>query len=111
MPSGNIIPYQGYEHFAFDYLLNVMKIEESDIVVKRTLVPSLCYNDENGKNRTHFVDIFIPSQNKCIEVKSTWTFSQPKNCALLKQQFAKSLGYLYEIWIYDSKGGLLQTLA
>ena len=30
-------------------------------------------NHIEGLKHRHFVDIFIPSQNKCIEVKSTWT--------------------------------------
>ncbi len=66
------------------------------------------YNDINGKNRRHFVDIFIPSQNKCIEVKSTWTFKKQKDTIFLKQNAAKVLGYLYEIWIYDMKGNKVE---
>jgi hypothetical protein len=27
----------------------------------------------------------------------------------LKQQAAKELGYLYEIWVYDKEGNILQT--
>ena len=56
----------------------------------------------------HFVDIFIPSQNKCIEVKSTWTY-QLKN-VLLKKQAGKQLGYNYEIWIYNSKGEKVECI-
>ena len=40
-------------------------------------VPTIWYIDIDididGKKRRHFVDIFIPNQNRCIEVKSTWT--------------------------------------
>lgn len=43
-------------------------------------------------------------QNKCIEVKSTWTAEKKKDCIFLKQNAAKELGYNYEIWVYNSKG-------
>ena len=50
------------------------------------------------------MDIFIPSKNKCIEVKSTWTAEKKKDNIFLKQSAGKELGYNYEIWVYDSKG-------
>ena len=65
-------------------------------------VPKIFYTDENQKERLHFADIFIPSENKFIEVKSTWTFT--KQNVLYKQISAKKLGYKYEIWVYDKKG-------
>jgi len=102
-PSGNIIQIQGYENFALNELIN-KNIDEKDIITGCKNVPKIWYNDINGKMRRHFVDIFIPSQNKCIEVKSTWTFKKQKDTILLKQNAAKELGYLYEIWIYDNKG-------
>ena len=66
-----------------------------------TNVPIIWYYDKHGKQHRHFVDIFIPSQNRCIEVKSTWTFTKPN--VLCKQKAAKELGYKYEIWVYNSK--------
>ena len=67
--------------------------------------------DVNEKRRRHFVDIFIPFQNKRIEVKSTWTFTTQKVTIFLKQQAAKELGYLYEIWVYDGKGNKVEFYA
>ena len=43
-------------------------------------------------------------QNRCIEVKSTWTAKKSKDYIFLKQDAAKHLGYNYEIWIYNAKG-------
>ena len=100
-PSGRIDKIQGYEHLALNELIINEKINESDIITGCKNVPEILYNDENGKKHSHFVDIFIPSQNKCIEVKSTWTFQ--KQNVLLKQKAAKELGYKYEIWVYDKK--------
>jgi hypothetical protein len=101
-PSGNIIKIQGYEHFALNELIINENIQETDIITGVKNVPTIWYNDKSGKKRRHFVDIFIPSQNRCIEVKSTWTFM--KEGVLCKQKAAKELGYKYEIWVYDKKG-------
>ena len=55
------------------------------------------------------MDIFIPSENKCIEVKSTWTAKKKKDNIFLKQNAGKELGYKYEIWVYDCKGNKVET--
>jgi len=101
LPSGKILQIQGYEKWALDELIINEKIDESDIITGAKNVPKILY-EQNGKTHSHFVDIFIPSQNKCIEVKSTWTFT--KSNVLLKQKAGKELGYNYEIWVYDKKG-------
>ena len=102
LPSGKIITYQGYENFALDELLFEEKIDEDDIITERNNVPEIWYNDENNKRHRHYVDIYIKSQNRCIEVKSTWT-NQKKNNVLEKKNAAESLGYKYDLWIYDKK--------
>jgi hypothetical protein len=104
--SGNKIKIQGYEHFALNELINTL--EENEIINGCKNVPEIWYTDDNNKKRRHFVDIFIPSQNKCIEVKSTWTFKKQKDIVFLKQKAAKELNYLYEIWIYDNKGNKVE---
>lgn len=104
LPSRNILQIQGYEHYALDYLLQKENVCEDDIVSGCKNVPTIWYNDHDGKKRRHFVDIFIPNQNRCIEVKSTWTAHINKETIFLKQIAAKELGYNYEIWVYDDKG-------
>jgi hypothetical protein len=101
LPSGKEIKCQGYEPFALQDLIKSEIIEENDIITGCKNVPTIWYNDEIGKKHRHYVDIFIPSQNKCIEVKSTWTAEKKKDCIFLKQNAAKELGYAYEIWVYD----------
>ena len=107
MPSGNVIQIQGYEHYALDYLLQTEYICETDIVTGCKNVPTIWYIDIDGKKRRHFVDIFIPNQNRCIEVKSTWTAHINKDTIFLKQLAAKELGYNYEIWVYNEKGQIV----
>jgi chromosomal replication initiation ATPase DnaA len=62
------------------------------------------YEDIDKKKHRHYVDIYIPSQNRMIEVKSTWTAEKKKDNIFLKQDAVKKMGYLYEIWVYDDKG-------
>jgi DNA repair protein RadC len=108
MPSGKIIKIQGYEHHAINKLLNE-NINENDIIIGSKNVPEIWYYDScKNKKRRHFVDIYLSGKNKCIEVKSTWTFNINKDIVFSKQQAAKDLGYLYEIWVYDKDGNKLQ---
>jgi hypothetical protein len=102
LPSGNIIQIQGYEHYALDELIINNKINELDIITGIQNVPKITYTDKKNIIRDHHGDIFIPKQNRIIEVKSTWTFQKPD--VLLKQKAGKELGYNYEIWVYDKKG-------
>jgi hypothetical protein len=103
LPSGNIIKIQGYEHYALDELIQDGILEE-DIINGCSNVPEIWYEDENTKNHRHYVDIFIPSQNRMVEVKSTWTAEKKKDNIFLKQEAGKKAGYLYEIWVYNGKG-------
>ncbi len=107
-PSGRIDKVQGYEPYALDELIINEKINEIDINTGCKNVPIIWYNDENGKKHRHYVDIFILSQNRCIEAKSTWTAEKKKDNIFLKQNAAKELGYNYEIWIYNCKGVRVQ---
>jgi hypothetical protein len=110
LPSGKIIHYQGYEHFALNYLLRIEKINEIDVINGTSNIPTIWYTADDGKKHHHYVDIFIPSQNRMIEVKSTWTFSCKKDNVLLKQETAKKLGFIYEIWIYNKNGKLVNLI-
>jgi hypothetical protein len=106
LPSGKIIDYQGYENYALDIILKDKKINENDIISKRTEVPKIYYKFED-KERIHFVDIYIKSKNRCIEVKSTWTFEKNKDKVFEKQKAGKKAGFEYEIWIFDNQGNLV----
>ena len=108
LPSGKIIQVQGYEHYALDELVHTFN--EDEIITGSGSVPEIWYDDDEGLKHRHFVDIFIPSQNKCIEVKSTWTAEKKKDNIFKKQQAGKHLGYNYEIWIYNSKGEKVECI-
>ena len=109
-PSGRIERIQGYENYMLNDLLQKEDVQEDDIVVNRSDVPSVWYEDLNGKKRRYFVDCFIKSQNRCIEAKSTWTANKKQDCIYLKQHALKNAGYLCEIWIYDSNGEIVEKV-
>jgi hypothetical protein len=102
-PSGRIEKIQGYENIALDELINIELIDDNDIIVGCKNVPTIWYTTEDGIKHRHYVDIFIPTQNRCIEVKGEWFYKRDKNILKLKKQEAEKLGYKYELWVYYVK--------
>ena len=102
LPSGKIVLVQGYEPYALDELIKLSN--EDDIKVGAANVPEIWYNDEIGKKHRYYVDVFILSQNKCIEVKGINLMKLDKNIIFIKQKAVKDAGYICEIWVYNSKG-------
>jgi hypothetical protein len=95
-PSGNTYNVQGYEPQAITLLLE-QGYTENDLVLKNR--PSIKYfwsdKDGYGDNQWHIYhpDIFIPKENKIIEVKSDWTYDGCKtNPKLLSKNLAKRSG-------------------
>jgi len=108
LPSGKIIKCQGYEPFAFRDLIK-SDINEDDIVNEKTMIPEIWFIDENNIKHRYYVDIYIPSQNKCIEVKSLYTYKKYECINLLKEESAKKLGYNFEFWFYDNNGNRINN--
>jgi hypothetical protein len=102
-PSGRIEKIQGYENIALDELINIELMNENDIIVGCKNVPTIWYTTDDGVKHRHYVDIFIPTQNRCIEVKGEWFYIRDKHILELKKQEAKKLGYKYELWVYNKK--------
>ena len=102
-PSGRIEKIQGYENIALDELINIELINENDIIVGCKNVPTIWYKTDDGIKHRHYVDIFIPTQNRCIEVKGEWFYIRDKDILKLKKQEAERLGYKYELWVYNNK--------
>jgi hypothetical protein len=101
MPSGEIRRVQGFEPFALDDLLKLYT--EEQILTERSSIPRIPYSI-NGESRFYFPDIYIPHENKIIEVKSTWTYACATDNIKEKAAATKENGYSYEIWIYNGKG-------
>jgi len=109
LPSGKIIKLQGYENYALDELLEIEEISEEKIFNKKPEVPAIWYYDDIGKKHRYYVDFYIPSQNRCIEVKSTWTYKINKNKIAMTQQAVIVSGYNFEVWVYNAKGEKIAT--
>jgi len=104
MPSGEIRNIQGYEGFAIRDLLKIYT--EDEIKTTRKDIPRITYV-LNSKNKYYFPDIYIPCDNKIIEVKSKWTYECKEDNIQIKSDATNQAGYKYEIWIYDAKGNRL----
>lgn len=100
LPSGNIIVYQGYENIAFHELLKEIREDEFTNNVKQ--MPKIMY-EYAGKMHRYYPDIYIPSQNRFIEVKSHYTYYRylEQNKAKERQMLAN--GYTFEFWICTKK--------
>lgn len=100
-PSGKIVYVQGYEPKALDELVKIY--QENDIIVgnknMEKEIGKIFYINEN-KIKRYYPDIYIKSENKIIEVKSTWTITLDPNMIKLKQQACLDLGFIYEFKIY-----------
>ena len=73
LPSGLEIKVQGYEPWALDELLK--SYSENELVISdRTKVPEIWWIDSQGKRHRYYVDIYIPIENRLIEVKSNRTY-------------------------------------
>ena len=65
----------------------------NDFVTSRTKVPKIWYEMDDGSRHRYYVDIYIPSKNKMIEVKSTWTYEKKRDNIHAKGHQCKSDGY------------------
>jgi len=101
MPSGTKYLVQGYEPFAIRDLLQIY--DESQIKISIKDIPRILYKS-GEKDHYYFPDIFIPHENKIIEVKSMWTIKSKGDNIEIKKNACLSENYKYEIWVYDAKG-------
>jgi len=107
--SNKTIKVQGYEPFCLNDLLQNEHIDEEELLKGYKERPVIKYK-YNEKNHYYHPDIYIPSENKIIEVKSQYTFDNNKEINLLKLEATKLLGYNAEIRIYDKKGGCIEKI-
>jgi hypothetical protein len=99
-PSGKIVNLQGYEPRAVDFILK--SHSEIDIIVQiheiEKKVGRIFY-EINGKRHRYYPDIFIPSENKIIEVKSKYTYLQNLEINNEKKNACIKAGFNFEFMI------------
>lgn len=114
LPSGKIIKIRGYEPTAITELLTryneneLVICDETDIM--KCGIPVFEYKNVHGNINKYYPDIFIPKENKIIEVKSRWWYdaynregyeSRIKNNNR-KRQACLDKNYKFEFWIYET---------
>jgi len=115
MPSGKIVGVRGHEPLALDILFNQLKYSEDDVIMhddySNYAIEVFEYIAENRHHLKYYPDIYIPKENKIIEVKSQWWWDghgkeKYKNRLvnnLKKRQAVIDKGYNYEVWIFENK--------
>ena len=101
-PCGKVIQVQGYEPFALDDLL-AQGYSSFDIITERKEVPEIWY-EKDGTQRRYFCDIYIPTENRIIEVKSDYTYQHSSGNVEEKAKASVACGYGYEVWVYSRNG-------
>lgn len=101
LPSGKIIKVQGYEDRALDILFE--SYNEQDIITDPTemknFIGKIKYIGTDNKEHRYFPDIYIKSEHKVIEVKSTYTYKADKETNELKKQSCINAGINFEFMI------------
>ena len=110
LPSCKIVKVQGYEPWAIDSLFKE-GYKESDILIGNKdieeKIGQIWYMKENGKKSRYLPDIYIISENKIVEVKSTWTYKSKKDNIFLKRQSCLNYGFNFEFMVFNGKKHLL----
>jgi hypothetical protein len=101
LPSGRVVKIQGYENLALDKLLETYKEEDLIIGTKeiKSIIGRIEYSFE-GKNKVYHPDIYIVSENKVIEVKSTYTIKVDIEKNKAKQKAVLDKGMNFEFMIF-----------
>lgn len=112
-PSKKSIWIKGYEDTVIDKLLNIYS--ESDLVIHNWKdiyeLPVFQYIDHRRHNLKYYPDIYIPKENKIIEVKGRWWWdgngdikyiNRLKN-NLKKRDAVIQQGYIYEVWLFETR--------
>lgn len=101
LPSGKIIFLQGWEHIAMNELLE--DYNEDEIQVGSENIPAIRYIDQDNKEHIYYPDIYIPSINTILEVKSEWTLNTSRAMIEERAVGVVSSGYRFIVWVYSKE--------
>lgn len=115
LPSGKSIGVRGHEPYALDIIFNELSYNEVDVIIHDDYsdyaIEIFEYEALNRHRLKYYPDIYIPKENRVIEVKSQWWWdgnglekyrSRLEN-NLRKRQAVLDKGYNYEVWIFENK--------
>ena len=116
LPSGKKIGVRGDEPKALNLIFGLGH-NENNLIVHDNYQPAPLNFEYTAVNRhkcKYYPDIYIPEENKIIEVKSWWWWngnggekykSRLEN-NLRKRKAVLAAGYIYEVWIFERRGNL-----
>jgi len=93
-----ILKVQGYERFVLPELLKTYKRKDLKIGFENDFINYKLH----GKDKKYLPDIYIISENKIIEVKSTYTFKIDKEKNLAKREYSLKNGYNFNFYIWHN---------
>ena len=103
LPSGKVISLQGYEPKVIDYLLKYY--DEDDILYTNKSIENkigkILYQNIDKVSR-YFPDLYIISENKIVEVKSTFTYDLDIVKNMSKKEECLTRGIKFDFIIYDN---------
>jgi hypothetical protein len=112
------ITYQGYEMFGIEWILQHTNIKLSEIYESKfpkykKRPPTFTYLcPESGKLRKYLPDLWVPSRNIIVEIKSIYTLgaksSDLRDINEAKKQAVLNAGYRYKLLIMDCKGNRIK---
>ena len=101
-PNGRIVEVQGYENRWLDLLLETYR--EEDIVVDSHQIHVITYiHPEKNREAKYYPDIYIPSKNIIIEVKSDYTLNMEFDKNIAKFKATAEAGYNLQVYVFDEK--------
>lgn len=104
--KGKSLQLMGYEPQAINWILKNRLARLSDIVTGVSNVPRLLYT-LGRRQHYHYPDMWIPSQNRLVEVKSRYTFVGTQRnfkMAQAKCRAAQNAGYVYTLLLMNADG-------
>ena len=104
--TGETVLVMGYEPEALT-ILEKDGYGVGDIIIGEEFVPEIWYSLENIDHR-YYTDIYIPSENRIIEVKSTRTLDIDIEKNRAKMAACMKKGYHTELWIISTKGTIIK---
>jgi len=106
---GKTVMVMGYEPFALSRLLR-LGISEEELFRGFQQRPQIPYFFDT-KWRLYHPDIWLPAQNRLIEVKSEFTMQIQQDKNLAKLSATQNRGYKAEIQIFDRWGDLRRIIS
>jgi hypothetical protein len=107
-PDGKTFMVLGYEGAALDEILKEEGIK-TVYAGEDPEIPVFQYVGDDDKTHYYYPDIYIPEENRVIEIKSVYTYNQDPEKTLCKA-LKVSENHLFELRLYNHKKEIVEIL-